>query len=227
MNTLKVLVMLAWRNLWRNHRRTGIMLAAIGFGVWAMIFMIALTQGMVNEMIKDGISTLPGHVQVHHPDYRDDPNINNLIPASDSALSEAMTEAGFETWATRVKVPAVVTSERESRGVTLLGVDPGRERDFSFVDYDAVEGRFLDAVDDRGVVIGRKLAETLDTEVGKRVVIMSQDPDNDIADRGFRVVGIYDANMESFENTYVLTGKTTLQSLLKVDDRVTEVVVAE
>ncbi len=225
MNTLKVLVMLAWRNLWRNHRRTGIMLAAIGFGVWAMIFMIALTQGMVNEMIKDGISTLPGHVQVHHPDYRDDPNINNLIPASDSALSEAMTEAGFETWATRVKVPAVVTSERESRGVTLLGVDPGRERDFSFVDYDAVEGRFLDAVDDRGVVIGRKLAETLDTEVGKRVVIMSQDPDNDIADRGFRVVGIYDANMESFENTYVLTGKTTLQSLLKVDDRVTEVVV--
>ena len=71
-NALKVLAMLAWRNLWRNHRRTFIMLAAIGFGTWAMIFMTALTQGMVNEMIKDGISALPGHVQVHHPDYRDD-----------------------------------------------------------------------------------------------------------------------------------------------------------
>ena len=58
MNTLKVLFMLAWRNLWRNHRRTMIMLAAISVGAWAMIFMTALTQGMVNEMIKDGIASL-------------------------------------------------------------------------------------------------------------------------------------------------------------------------
>ncbi len=225
MNALRVLSMLAWRNLWRNHRRTFIMLAAIAFGVWAMIFMTALTQGMVNEMIKDGISTLPGHVQVHDPDYLDDPNVENLIDIPDSRLGDVMQRAGFEHWATRLKVPAVVMSERESRGVTLLGIDPARERAFSFVDYDAVEGRFLGADDDTGIVIGRKLAETLETEVGKRVVVMSQGYDQEIADRGFRVVGIFDARMESFENTYVLTGKDTLKSLLRVGDRVTELVV--
>ncbi len=224
MNTWRVLMMLAWRNLWRNHRRTLIMLAAISVGVWAMIFMTALTQGMVNQMIKDGVSALPGHVQVHHPDYRDDPNINNLIPTPDSILKAKFDAAGFEQWATRIKVPAVISSERESRGVTLLGIDPARERDLTFVDYDDIDGRFLEGPDDNGIVIGRKLADTLDTEVGKRVVLMSQDPDNDIADRSFRVVGLFGANIQSYEENYVFAGKATIQRLLKVGDQVTEAV---
>ena len=224
MNTLRVLLLLAWRNLWRNHRRTIIMLSAISIGVWAMIFMTALTQGMVNEMVKDGIKVLPGHVQVHHPDYQDDPNINNLIPTSDSELSAKLAAAGVEQWATRIRVPAVISSERESRGVTLLGIDPERERELSFIDYADIDGRFLEGVDDSGIVIGRKLADTLDTEVGKRVVVMSQDPDNDIADRGFRVVGVFGAKTENLEETYIFSGKQTIQTLLKVGDHVTEAV---
>ena len=225
MRRLRILSKLAWRNLWRNHRRTAIMLGAISVGVWAMIFMTALTQGMVTEMIRDGISALPGHVQVHHPDYRDDPSITNLIPMTDTEIAATFGPAGFSAWSSRIKVPAVITSERDSRGVTLLGIDPVRERDMIFVDYDEVEGRFLESVDDRGVVIGHKLADTLDTEVGKRIVLMSQDPDNDIADRGFRVVGLFHANVEAFEETYVFAGKKTLQNMLRVGDRVTEVVV--
>lgn len=223
-NTLRVLLLLAWRNLWRNHRRTIIMLSAISIGVWAMIFMTALTQGMVNEMVKDGIKVLPGHVQVHHPDYQDDPNINNLIPTSDSELSAKLAAAGVEQWATRIRVPAVISSERESRGVTLLGIDPERERELSFIDYADIDGRFLEGVDDSGIVIGRKLADTLDTEVGKRVVVMSQDPDNDIADRGFRVVGVFGAKTENLEEIYIFSGKQTIQTLLKVGDHVTEAV---
>ena len=226
MDTFRVLMMLAWRNLWRNHRRTLIMLAAISVGVWAMIFMTALTQGMVSQMIRDGISALPGHVQVHHPDYRDDPNINNLLPMPDSVLKAKFGAAGFEQWATRIKVPAVISSERESRGVTLLGIDPARERDLTFVDLNDVDGRFLEGPDDNGIVIGRKLADTLDTEVGKRIVLMSQDPDNNIADRGFRVVGLFGANVQNHEEKYVFAGKETIQRLLKVGDHVTEAVAA-
>jgi ABC-type lipoprotein release transport system permease subunit len=144
MHRLKILAMLAWRNLWRNHRRTAIMLGAISVGVWAMIFMTALTQGMVAEMIRDGISALPGHVQVHHPEYRDDPNITNLLPQSGAEIEELFGPAGFDAWSSRIKVPAVVTSEYDSRGVTLLGIDPSAERNMIFVDYDAVEGRFLE-----------------------------------------------------------------------------------
>ncbi len=225
MSTLRILFLLAWRNLWRNHRRTLIMLGAVVIGVWAMIFMTALTMGMVNDMIEDSISVLPGHVQVHNPAYLDDPNIANLLPMSDSDIEETFAPAGFRAWATRIKVPAVLSSERESRGVTLLGIDPQREAPMSFVEYGAVDGRFLQGPDDDGLVIGQKLASTLETELGKRVVLMSQDPDNDIADRGFRVVGLFSADVEAYEEQYVFAGKGTVQELLGVGDRVTSIVV--
>ena len=226
MHMFGILLRLAWRNLWRNHRRTLIMLLAIVLGTWAMIFMTALMRGMVSQMVADGISVLPGHVQVHHPEYRDDPSIANLIAISDEELSEGFgSSADFLAWATRIRVPAVITSEYESRGVTLLGVDPLQERGLTFVDYDAVEGRFLESADDTGVVIGRKLATTLNTRVGKRIVLMSQDPENEIADRGFRVVGLFDANVQAYEEAYVFAGKATTQKMLRVGDQVSELVV--
>ena len=224
MRVLPILSRLAWRYLWRNHRRTIVMLGAISIGAWAMIFMTALTRGMVDQMIADGISVIPGHVQVHNPDYLDDPSVNNRIALTDAELMQRFGEAGFAAWASRVRVPAVITSERESRGVTLLGIDPDAERAFSFVDYDKVDGRFLEGPDDNGVVIGAKLAETLETAVGKRVVLMSQDPDNEIADRGFRVVGLFHANMEVYEDTYAFIGKRTAQKMLRIGDTVSEVV---
>ncbi len=225
MHMFAILRRLAWRNLWRNHRRTLIMLLAIVLGTWAMIFMTALMRGMVSQMVADGISVLPGHVQAHHPDYRDDPSIVNLIDVNDAELVERLASANFAGWATRVRVPAVITSEYDSRGVTLLGIDPRQERGLTFVDYEAVEGRFLESVDDNGIVIGRKLATTLNTQIGKRIVLMSQDPDNEIADRGFRVVGLFDANVQAYEENYVFAAKTTLQKMLRIGDQVSELFV--
>ena len=224
MRMLLVLRRLAWRYLWRNHRRTIVMLSAIAVGTWAMIFMTALTRGMVDQMTLDGISALPGHVQVHHPDYLDDPSISNLLPLADEELESRFADEDFVAWASRVKVPAVVMSERESRGVTLLGIDPVAERGLTFIDEQNVDGRFLEGPDDKGIVIGAKLARTLETEVGKRVVLMSQDPDNDIADRGFRVVGLFHASMPAYEDGYVFVGKHVAQNMLRIGDATTEVV---
>lgn len=223
--TFTVSAALAWRNLWRNHRRTLIMLSAVSVGSWAMIFLTALTQGMVTDMVRQGLAVLPGHAQAHHPAFRDDPNIVNLLPLADSELESRLARGDFAAWSTRINVPAFVASERETRGVTLLGIDPERERDFTFVDLETVEGRFLEAVDDSGVVIGRKLAETLETRVGKRIVVMSQSPDNEVADRGFRIVGVFRAELPSQEENYIFVGKAVVQELLGVPDRVTEAVV--
>ncbi len=224
MRMLPVLSRLAWRYLWRNHRRTIVMLGAIAVGAWAMIFMTALTRGMVDQMTLDGISALPGHVQVHHPDYLDDPSINNLLPIEDDELESRFADGDFVAWSSRVKVPAVVTSERESRGVIMLGVDPVAERGLTFIDEENIDGRFLESPDDKGIVIGAKLARTLETEVGKRVVLMSQDPDNDIADRGFRVVGLFHASMPAYEDGFVFVGKRVAQKMLGIGGATTEAV---
>ncbi len=200
------------------------MISAVTIGVWAMIFMTALMRGMVNDMLRDGIQALPGHVQIHNPAFRDDPSISNLIPATGAEIESTFGDQGFEAWASRVKVPAVITSERESRGVILLGIDPVAETPITFVVNDIVDGRFLRDSADSGVIIGRKLTEKLDTRLGKRIVLMSQDPDNEIADRGFRVVGIFDSDLDAHEETFVFAGKETIQKMLGIEDRVTEIV---
>jgi ABC-type lipoprotein release transport system permease subunit len=223
MRIAAIIFRLAWRNLWRNHRRTLIMIAAVSVGIWAMMFMNALMRGMVNEMIRDSVKSLPGHVQIHHPEYRDDPNVVNAIAQPSGKLLAALDSSAVVAWASRVRVPAVVSSERESRSVTLLGIDPARESSISFVADDMAEGRFLEDGTDSGIIIGRKLADTLDTKLGKRIVIMTQDPDNEIADRGFRIVGVFDSNLQSLEEGYVFTGIETAQKLLKIDDRVHEI----
>jgi len=224
MRMLPVLTRLAWRYLWRNHRRTIIMVSAVSIGVWSMIFMTALSRGMVDQVIEDGVSALPGHVQVHDPKFLDDPSVVNRISIGDAELSRTFSSTDFKAWASRVRVPAVIASEYESRGVTLLGIDPVAEQAFGYVSYDDVEGRFLEGVDDTGIVIGRKLADKLETRVGKRVVLMSQDPDNEIADRGFRVVGLFETEVPAFEEGNVFIGKRTAQKMLRIGDTTTEIV---
>jgi ABC-type lipoprotein release transport system permease subunit len=222
---VKAMFMLAWRNLWRNHRRTTIMLAAITVGVWAMIFMTALMRGMVDDMLLNGIRSLPGEVQIHHPEYRDDPSINNSIAPPAAELLEALQIPQVTAWTSRVRVPAVISSERDTRGVILLGIEPGSEQQVSF-DADTIsEGRFLEDSSDKGLVIGAKMADHLETDLGKRVVVMSQDPDNDIADRGFRIVGIYRAKLASLEETYIYAGRETVQKLLKLGEGVSEIAI--
>jgi ABC-type lipoprotein release transport system permease subunit len=225
MRYLGIIFTLAWRNLWRNHRRTIIMLAAISVGTWAMIFMTSLMRGMVNDMIRDGIRGLPGHVQVHSPGYRDDPSVANLLSLTAVEVDRALADAGLERYTIRVRVPAVISSERDSRGVTLIGVDPSQEDAVNAIGTDIAGGRALDGPDDAGVVLGRELAGKLETEIGKRVVLMSQDPGNEVADRGFRVVGLYAADLAAMEEAYVFAGRDTVQQMLGIGDRVSEVAV--
>jgi len=222
---LKVIIMLAWRNLRRNHRRTLIMLTAIAMGVWAMIFMTALMRGMVDDMLKNGIRNLPGEVQIVHPDYRDDPNVNNSINPPSQELLRALQMPGVVAWTSRVRVPAVISSERDSRGVILLGIEPASELAVSFAGNTIIEGRFVEDINDSGVVIGRKLAERLETRLGKRIVLMSQDPANNIADRGFRVVGIYQARLAGLEETAVYAGRQTIQKMLHLNDKVSQIAI--
>ena len=223
--SFNIIFTLAWRNLWRNHRRTLIMLAAITVGVWAMIFMTALMRGMVDDMLLNGIRNLPGEVQIHHPEYRDDPSINNSIAEPDTKLLKALKLANVKVWTSRVRVPAVISSERDSRGITLIGIKPESETQIGFDKASIIEGRFLKDSSDTGLIIGAKMAERLETRLGKRVVVMSQDPDNNIADRGFRIVGIYKAKIASLEEINIYAGLATVQKLLKLENKVSEIAI--
>ena len=219
---LSLLYTLAWRNVWRNRRRTFVILLAIAFGIWSMVTLAAIMRGMIEQQVRNTINNLTGHIQVHAAGYRDDPAVDNSMPPPSPTMLTILRGQNVRAWAARVRVPAVVASERGSAGVTLVGIDPEAEQGLSFIAQAVTEGRYLQFPGDHGLLLGRKLVERLETSLGKRVVLMSQDIDNDIADRGFRVVGIFDANTEAAETGYVFVGRTLAQDMLKLGGWISE-----
>lgn len=217
-----LLLTLAWRNLWRHRGRTAAILFALALGVWSMVSLAALSRGSMEQQLVKSILTLTGHIQIHAPGYRDDPAIEQRLSPPGPALTAALSHPAVTAWAMRVRVPAVVASERESAGVTLVGVEPLRERGLSFIPDAVTEGRYLEPADAAGILLGRKLAGRLETGVGRRVVLMSQDVNNSVADRGFRVVGIFDAEPQATEEAYVFVTRATAQDMLKLGDNVSE-----
>ena len=201
------------------------MLVAIVIGIWAMIFMIAMIRGMVEGVVADGIRTLPGHVQIHHPDFLDDPTVDNLLPEPDESLLSELNGQGVAAWSSRVRVPAAISSERATRGITLVGIDPVTEGPISFLADDISEGNNLAGERDKGIILGKSLLERLDTDIGKRVAVMSQGPDNDVADRGFRIVGVFEAEIAATEEAFAFVGRSTLQDMLGIGNNVSEIAI--
>ncbi len=147
------------------------------------------------------------------------------MPQPDAAFRDVLDNPPVVAWGSRIKVPAMISSERDSRGVTLLGIEPDKELLLGFDPADIVEGRFIESVDDQGLVVGRKLLDRLETRLGNRVVIMSQDPHNEIADRGLRIVGVFKSDLQMLEESQIYAGLGTVQKLLNIHGRVSELAV--
>jgi ABC-type lipoprotein release transport system permease subunit len=223
MGRLLLLAALAWRNLWRNSRRTGITFVAIAVGVWSMIVLAALMDAWGASAFDSAIKMLTGHGQIHAAGYLDDPTIEHRFGRPDAKLRLLLESSPAENWATRVRVPAIVQTARETAPVTLVGIDPEAERGLSFIPDAVHEGDYLQGTTGSDVLIGRRLAQRLRTGVGKRVVILSQAAGGEIAEHGFRVVGLFDTEREQDEKAFVFVPRSTAQAMLGIGNDVSEI----
>ncbi len=208
-----LLVQLSWRNLWRQRRRNAMLLAAIVVAVGTVVFANAVIRGYQGDMLNDAVNNLTGHVKVLAPGYRADPSIDKsftIAPEWQPALDPSVVLG----WTSRVRVPAVIMSERETRGIQLVGVDPGTESLISFLGEVDIIGEYLNGPGDRRVLIGKALAEQLDTKLGRRIVMITQGSDGLNRERGFRIAGLYDGEGTGVEKVFVFTGRDTLQEML-------------
>ena len=217
---------LAWRNIWRNPRRTAVILIAVIIGVWSMILIGALMRGIAVGMVKNGIATLTGHIQIHHKGYRNDPAIENSITGAQiqdvvTALNEVLPPQ--TQWAHRVRVNAIANNARHSSGITMVGIDPPAEAKISFIGEAISRGRYLEPDDSNGILVGEALLEKFETKIGRKLVLMSQDTAQDIASRAFRIVGVFKAEMESIEKQFAFVTRAASQEMLKLNGGISEV----
>ena len=206
------LLQLSIRNILRHRRRNGVMLAAIVVAVAAVVLMSSLIRGMQEDLAETAVASLLGHVKVLAPGYRDDPGIQRSFALAEDWASE-VDEGAVAGWAARVRVPAVIMSERGTRGVQFVGVNPAQEG-ISFLGGAKIVGEFLRDGADRRILVGRALAEQLETKVGRRLVIITQGADGLSREAGFRIAGLYEAQGENLEKAFAFTGVDALQRLL-------------
>ncbi|MEJ2088526.1 MAG: FtsX-like permease family protein, partial [Gammaproteobacteria bacterium] len=212
---LKLLIQLSARNLMRHKRRNFMLLLAICVAVAGVVLTNALIRGMQFDLREAAVANLTGNVKVLAPGYLDDPNIEKSFQiARDWQPDIPMDE--MEGWAARIRIPAVIMSERETRGIQLVGVDPGQES-ISFLGDVRMEGERLKGPDDKRVLIGVELARQLETDVGRRLVIITQGLDGKNREAGFRIAGLYDADGTGLEKQFVFTGVHALQKMVEAD----------
>ena len=223
MEKLKLFISLSWRNLWRNYRRTLITFSSIGVGVWAMIVLASLMEAWAMSTFNASINTLTGHAQIHAEQYLQDPNIEYRIDIPDKKQTELLNSDSIKAWSVRVRVPAIVQSERENSPVMLVGINPQAENNLSFIPDSISKGSYFRDVNSPGILLGKKLAKRLRTDINKRVVILSQGPDGDIKERGFRVIGIYEVEQEDTETQYAFVGLNKAQHMLNIGNTISEI----
>lgn len=220
---LKTFAPLAWRNLWRNARRTVITLIVVSVGLWSVLIFNAFLNAWSESGKQTTLSVLIGEAQIHAPGYMDDPNIELLMPTPDPALRAALDDPAISHWASRLIVPGVVQSEYKTLPVSILGVDPKDELIVSSLPAQVVEGRYLASQTDAGVVLGESLAERLETGLGRRVILMSQNTSGALSEQSFDVVGIFDSD-KGTEDFYAFTGRKAAQDFLGLKDEIAEIV---
>ena len=217
-------LLLAWRNIWRNTRRTTVILVAVIIGIWSMVLLGSLMRGIAVGMIKNGIDTLTGHLQINHTGYRSDPSIENSIndlQRIERTLNEVLPDNAY--WTARVRVNAVANNARHSSGVVLVGIDPRAEANLSFIGSAVSQGRYLADHDKNGILVGKALLDKFETKVGHKLVLMTRDTHQEIVSRAFRIVGMFTSEMQATERQFVFITRRSAQKMLQLKHGLSEV----
>ncbi len=224
MHTFKLLFALANRNLWRNYKRSLITLLSIILAVWSMVVMGSMMKGWLNSSLDESINNLLGHIQIHHKKYIEDPSVEHTFLWQDKYQKILQKYPEIASWTVRLRLNAIIQTERESLPVTLLGIDKEKEKALSYFGSIKYQGNLTD-LKAHQVVIGRALAKRSQTRLGKRVVLLSQNLQGGLSDQGDKIIAVFTANSPEQEKNHVFTPLNNVQKLVKAPGRISEIVI--
>ncbi|HMQ48862.1 MAG TPA: FtsX-like permease family protein [Saprospiraceae bacterium] len=168
-----MLLKLAWRNIWRNRRRTLITVASILFAVLFASFMESLQKGAWNNMIGNVVNYYFGFVQVHQKGYWEEQSLDKSFTLTDSTVSFIQETPGVSAVIPRLESFALAASDESTSGAMVVGTNPDLENSMTQLKDRLTKGQYL-KVDDQAVLLGEGLAEKLALNIGDTLVLISQ-----------------------------------------------------
>lgn len=210
-----------WRNLWRNTRRTCITLAAICLSTAILMASYGLMDGLMQHAVSNATNLVVGEVQVHAQGYLADHSIYKALNEPDLILQAAKQKNVAA--APRRYGYGLVAVGTKSAGARFWGVEPASERTTFDLAQHLQEGRFLSETTQRGVVLGQKLARSLQAQIGSEIVVVVQAADGSLGNDLYTVTGILKAAGDSIDRNAALIHAADFVELFVSGERIHEV----
>lgn len=217
-------VKMAWRNLWRNPRRSILTIAAIAFASLLLVFMLSWQFGSYETMIDSSVKIHTGHLQVQAEGYQDKKDIRLVVsePAAVGRILDNTPEVAAHTY--RANAFSLVSSKERTYGVIVVGIDPVREATVSNLKKLIRQGSYLSEGDTDQVLVGALLARNLQVGVGDELVVLGQGRDGSIAATVVTVKGIYRSGMDEFDRSSIQIPLSYFQDVYAMRGAVHEIV---
>lgn len=222
---MPLLVRLAWRNIWRNRRRTLITVSAMAFGLAFCMGMVAYLDGFMTDLFRVMVSESLGHVQIHQRDYPAQRVPYHAIGDGGALLQRLDALAGARQVAPRVHGAALLGAPTTSAGAMLAGVDPLREAALTRLDRKIVAGRPLANEPRNEIIVGHRLAKKLKIGVGAELVAVTQAVDGSLGNELFRVVGLFKSDNVAQDRGGAFVHLRDAQTLLGLTDQLHEIAI--
>ena len=218
-------IKMAWRNIWRNPRRSILTISAITFACILLVFMLSFQFGSYEAMIKSAIMIHTGDLQVQASGYHNDANIRRVVtkPEAVGALLDKIPEV--ETYTFRGNAFSLVSSAERTYGVVVIGIDPAREAVVSTLKSSIRKGSYFAENDDNQALIGDLLAHNLQVGPGDELTVLGQGRDGSIAATVVKVKGIYSSGQDNFDRSFIHIPLKTFNDVYDMRGAVHEVVV--
>ena len=221
------LARMAWRNLWRNRRRTIITLSSIAFGLLLAVIATGLGDKSWTDLIDLAARMSGGHVALQHPGYLEAPNLKKTVRHTAKLEQKALATRWVERVATRIAGFTMLSTARNNLGAYMIGIDPKKESAETLAAIEAIKkGKLFNTADGEGIVIGQGLARNLDAGLGNKVVYTLTDKSGEMVTGLARVSGIVETGSDAFDSAFCLLPIDTLRKVLGYEkDEATEVAV--
>ena len=204
---------MAWRNVWRNPRRSILTMAAVAFATLLLVFMLSWQFGSYETMINFSVKIHTGHLQVQAESYADKKEVRHVVARPEAVIKRLNRIDGVEAVTPRAEAFSLVSSEERTYGVMVIGIDPQREAAVSTLESTLRRGDYLENGDGNQALVGRLLADNLRASIGDELVLLGQGRDGSIAATMVRIKGIFSSGQDEFDRRVVHIPLTHFQDV--------------
>lgn len=215
---------LAWRNIWRNPRRSILTMAAVAFATMLLVFMLSWQFGSYETMINATVSIRTGHLQVQAKGYHENREIRKVVTDPRAVVAILKHTPGIRAYTFRGESYSLVSSKNRTYGALVTGIDPAREPDVSTIKELVREGSFLTRQDMAEAIVGHLLAKNFSVGVGDELVVLGQGRDGSIAATTVRIKGIFNSGQDEFDRGVIYVPLAFFQEVYGMNGAVNSVV---